>query len=785
MSILGNRVLRQEDPKFLTTGGTYVDDINLDGCAYVTFVRSTIAHALITGIDVTEARLMPGVIAVYTAAEVDLGPMMPPVRAPMPRPLLATDRVRFVGDLVAAVVSESRAQGVDAAEHVLVDYEPLAPLVDVEAALTDEVLVHPDAGTNVCAQMGSPGRADPGAGPAQPAGKAADGSAVGADDFFDGCEVVVRQRIVNQRVAACPLEVRSALASWGTDGRLTQYGSTQGAHTERDALARAHGLDPSRVHVVSPDVGGGFGAKMETYPEAVLVGWIAGQIGRPAKWTETRSESMVAFGHGRAQLQTAALGGTRDGRLLAYRLDVLQDAGAYPQYGALLPSMTRMMASGVYDIARVEFSSTSVVTTTTPVTAYRGAGRPEATAALERMVDLFATEIGMDPVEVRRRNFVAPAAFPYTNPTGTTYDCGEYARALELAVEVSGYEGLREEQRRRRAAGEVHQLGIGVSTYVEITGAGAGTEFGSVEVLPNGRAVVRTGTSPHGQGHATAWAMLASEHTGIPVEDIDVLHGDTDVVPRGGGTGGSRSLQVGGVAVNQAAGLVVERARERAAEMLEASVDDVVLDRIDGRFHVAGTPAVGRSWPEVAVAAGDGPYGGIAAEVDFAMTATTFPFGAHIAVVDLDMETGKATLERVVAVDDAGRILNPLIFEGQVHGGLAQGAAQALLEGVTYDEDGNPTTANLADYTFVSAAELPSFETVRMETPTPVNELGAKGVGEAGTIGATPAVQNAVVDALAHLGVRHVDMPATPQRIWLALSGVGAAALSRVEAARD
>jgi carbon-monoxide dehydrogenase large subunit len=748
VSILGNRVLRKEDPKFLTVGGTYVDDLKLPEVAYVTYVRSTMAHALIASIDTSEAAAAPGVLAVFTGADVDLAPMPPAMfmlNQGMTRPILAVDRVRFVGEPVAAIVTSTRAEGVDAAELVLIDYQPLPAVVGVEAAQTGDVLLFPELGTNVCLDF-TTGR---------------------SDDLFDGCDVVVRQRIINQRVAPCPLEVRAAAAVWGPDGRLTQYASTQGPHGERDAIARTLGLDVVDVHVISPDVGGGFGAKMETYPEAALLGWIARQVGRPVKWTETRSESMVGLGHGRGQVQDIELGGTRDGQVLAYRLTVLQDAGAYPSMGGLLPFMTRTMVSGVYEIPRVEFNSLSLLTTTTPVSAYRGAGRPEATAAIERAFDLFAAEIGADPADVRRRNLIPKDAFPYTTRVGTTYDSGDYERALDLALEAAGYAELRAEQRRRRSSGAVKQLGIGVSVYVEVTSYGGGTEFGSIEVLPSGRALVRTGTSPHGQGHVTAWAMLASEKTGIPIEDIDVIHGDTDVVPRGGGTGGSRSLQVGGSAVNQAAALLVDDARRIAADLLEANPDDIVLDKVGGRFHVAGTPAAARTWAELAASQSDA--GGLKVETDFNAEGATYPFGAHVVVVEVDTETGKAVVQRVVAVDDAGRILNPLLAEGQIHGGLAQGVAQALLEEFSYDEDGNPTSANLADYTFISAAELPSFETVHMETPTPLNELGVKGIGESGTIGSTPAVQNAVVDAVAHLGVRHIDMPTTPERVWQAI----------------
>jgi carbon-monoxide dehydrogenase large subunit len=751
MSILGNRVVRKEDPKFLTTGGTYVDDIPLAGALHVTYVRSTMAHARIAGIDTAEARVAPGVVDVVTAADLDLNPLAPELvllNQAITRPLLADGVVRFVGEPVAAILSEDRPSGVDAAELVAVDYDPLPVVVDPEASLTNETLLHPAAGTNVALEL-----------------------AFGHDEsLFDGCEVVVRRRIRNQRVAPCPLEVRAGAAAWGADGRLTQWAATQGAHEARDRIANALGLDPVQVRVIVPDVGGGFGAKFGVKAEELLLGWLARRAGRPVRYVETRSESMLGLGHGRAQIQDVEIGGTRDGKVLAYRLTVLQDAGAYAAIGAVLPYMTRVMAPGVYDIPKVEFNSTSVVTNTTPVVAYRGAGRPEASAAIERAMDLFATEIGMDPAEVRRRNFIARDAFPFTTPVGTTYDIGDYERALDLVLEAADYGGLRAEQQRRRAAGGPRQLGIGLSTYVEITnGGGPLGEYGAVEVKPDGTAVVTTGSSPHGQGHATAWSMLASEQLGIPIENIEFVYGDTDLVRSGGGTGGSRSLQAGGLAVHLASVDLVEQARKLAAELLEANPDDIVLDRVGQRFHVAGTPAAARSWAELAAAASSGESGALRSEVDSAPPSSTFPFGAHVAVVEVDTDTGQVELRRLVAVDDAGRIVNPLLVEGQVHGGLAQGVAQALMEEVRYDDDGNPITANLADYAMISATELPSFELVPMETPTPVNPLGVKGMGESATIGSTPAVQNAVIDALAHLGVRHIDMATTPERVWSAI----------------
>jgi carbon-monoxide dehydrogenase large subunit len=532
-------------------------------------------------------------------------------------------------------------------------------------------------------------------------------------------------------------------------------------------VAGIYGLEPGQVHVITPDVGGGFGAKLH-YPEELLCPWVAKRVGRPVRWTETRSESMLGLGHGRAQIHEIEIGGTRSGEVLAYRLNVVQDAGAYPRFGAMLPMMTAHMLTGTYAIPQAQIAARSVVTNTVPVGAYRGAGRPEAAAAIERAMDLFAAEIGMDPAELRRRNLIGADAFPYTTVVGTTYDSGQYERALDLVLEQAGYTELRAEQARRRQAGDRLALGIGVSVYVEVTAFGGGTEYARVEVLPSGGARVLTGTSPHGQGHETGWAMLVADRLGIAIDQIEVVHGDTDLVPMGGLTGGSRSLQLGGTNVWRAAGAVVERGRQLAAELLEADPTDVVLDQVGGRFHVAGTPSIGVPWSDLASAASARDES-LSGEGDFVSGSGTYPCGAHLAVVEVDVETGKATLVRLVAVDDAGRILNPLLAEGQVHGGLAQGAAQALLEEVVYDEDGNPLTTNFADYAIISAPELPSFETIHLETPSPHNELGAKGIGESGSIGSTPAVHGAVIDALAHLGVRHVPMPTTPERIWRAL----------------
>ena len=753
MSILGTRVVRTEDPLLLTTGATYAEDLLdplLAGAVHLTFVRSPFAHARILDVDVSEALAAPGVVGVWTNADLGLAPLrgMPMFARAMVQPALADGVVRFVGEPVAVVATAERYQGEDAASLVYVDYEPLDVVTDAEASLAGGVLLFPEAGSNVAVAF--------------------DWDDEPSDDVFAGCEVVVSQRVVNQRVATAPMEVRSGAAAFDGTGRLVAWTSNQAAQAVRAGLARGLGVDRETIRVVTPDVGGGFGAKTGADPEYVVMCRVAQLLAGPVRWTESRWENLLGMTHGRGQVQTVTIGGTRDGRVLAYRLDVVQDAGAYPRFGAFLPSLTRLMAPGVYDIPTVVTRGVSVVTNTTPIAAYRGAGRPEATAAVERAMDLFAAELGMDPAQVRRVNLVPPFTQPYRTVTGAPYDCGDYSGALDRALEAAGYADLRAEQARRRAAGDVHQLGIGVSVYVEITGpgleGGPPTENATIEVHADGTATILTGTSPHGQGHATAWAMLASEETGIPVDRITVRHGDTDLVPKGGGTMGSRSLQQGGAAVVQASRELVDLARERAADLLEAAVEDVVVDTGRQGVGVAGAPDAFVRFADLAASEP------LRVHTVFTAPGPTFPFGAHVAVVDVDTESGRVRLDRLVAVDDAGTVLNPLLAEGQRHGGLAQGAAQALLEEVVYDEDGNPQTATFATYPFPSITELPSFELVDMATPTPYNPLGAKGVGESGTVGSTPAVQSAVVDALAHLGVRHVDIPTTPQRVWEAIS---------------
>jgi carbon-monoxide dehydrogenase large subunit len=488
------------------------------------------------------------------------------------------------------------------------------------------------------------------------------------------------------------------------------------------------------------------------------------------RWTETRSEHLVAMHHGRAQRLHFELGGSRDGEVKALRLDILQDAGAYPGIGAFLPNLTALMSSGVYRIPAIEVKVAAVVTNSTPVGAVRGAGRPEATQMLERAMDLFAADCGLDPADVRRRNFIPSDAFPFTTAAGATYDIGDYPRALELALEKADYAQLRRDQQSRREAGESRQLGIGLSAYVEITNGIGESEFGSVEITASGEAIVHSGSFSHGQGHETTFGMIVAERLGLPLEKIIVRQGDTDAVARGTGTYGSKSTQIGGVAAGNASEEVVERAKKLAADELEASPEDMMLDLDRGRFHVAGAPEPALSWSELASRLEQSDrLGELRAEVDFQASQPTFPFGAHVAVVEVDTETGAVELMRMVAVDDAGRIINPLVAEGQVHGGLAAGIAQALFEELTYDEDGNPQNASFVSYAMPGPTELPSFELVSMETPTPINPLGAKGIGESGTIGATPAVHNAVIDAISHLGVRHIDMPVNGERVWRAL----------------
>ena len=755
-SVLGEKVLRKEDPRFLTEGGIYLDDLEhplLEGATYVVYARSQVAHGIITDIDISEAEGMPGVVAVHTAETLGLEPAPSNYNPAVARTLLARrgDKVRWVGEPVVAVVAETYEQATDAAQAVFIDIDPLPAVIDLREALTSDTHLYEAAGGNAVFDSTAFG-----------------GSTNSGEEFFADCEVVVTVEALNQRVAPCPMEPRAAAAAW-EGGRLHEWVSTQHAQGVRGQVAKANGIPEDEIRIITPDVGGGFGAKIGVYSDELLVGPLAKAVGRPVRFRETRSESMMNLGHGRAQHQTIRIGGRRDGRVTHYQLEMIQDSGGYCEVGTILGALfTRRMASGVYAIENVEAHCTSVVTNTTPTVAYRGAGRPEATAATERAMDVFALEIGMDPVEVRRKNLIPEFHEPHTTAVGEVYDCGDFEGSLDRALAQAGYDDLRAEQRRRREAGERRLLGIGVSAYVEITGgAGAPQEDAKIVVHPDGSGTIYTGTSPHGQGHETAWAQIASARTGIDMSRLRLVWGDTDLTPVGGGTMGSRSLQQGGLAVHQAAAGIVEQGRRIAASLLEADEIDIVLDTDNGTFHVAATPAVSTDWAAVAATAGDD---GIIEATTFKAPGATYPFGAHVAVVEVDADTGKVTHLRHIACDDAGTILNPMLLTGQVHGGIAQGTAQALYEEVCYDADGNPITSNLAEYAMITTDLMPDIERVPMETATWVNELGAKGIGESGTIGSTPAVHSAVIDALSHLGVRHIDMPCTPERVWRAIA---------------
>ncbi|MDQ6771809.1 MAG: xanthine dehydrogenase family protein molybdopterin-binding subunit [Candidatus Dormibacteraeota bacterium] len=753
-SILGHPVKRREDPRLVTGRGLYVDDVAAASDAlHAVFVRSPHAHARLGAIDASEACARAGVITVDTAASLSLPARrgMGGVPRQMARPPLSVERVRYVGEPVAVVLAETRDAAVDAAAAVIVDYEPLPAVMDpVAAGQEGATLLYPDAHTNVCYRVGY--------------------GDVG-DDVLAGADVIVRATFCNQRLAPVPMEPNAVVAEPDSDG-LKLWVSSQGPFLVRDAVAESLGLDKEQVRVIAPDVGGGFGPKMTVYPEQVVVAALAHRFRRQVRWMETRTENLLNMAHGRGQVQELELGALRDGTMVGMRVRVTAEAGAYPLLGAWLPTFTGLMLAGVYRIPRIDYRAVSVVTNTTPTAAYRGAGRPEAATLVERAVNMLAGELGLDPAELRRRNFIDPEAFPLQTAAGADYDSGEYARALDRALEVAGYAELRREQAERRARGSGPLLGVGLATYVEVTGGGAPNEFGSVEVHADGRVTVLAGTSSHGQGHETTYAQLVAERLQVEPARIEVVHSDTGRVPRGGGTVGSRSMQMGGTAIHLAAVEVVDRARHLAARELEADQADVEL--ADGVLRVRGVPASALTWAELATRAGADC---LRADTDFKQVSRTFPFGAHLAVVEVDPETGSVSLRRHVAVDDCGTVLNPMIAEGQQHGGIAQGVAQALFEEVVYDAEGNPLTASLMDYTLPTANELPRFEALRTITPTPVNPLGVKGIGESGTIGSTPAVLNAVVDALSHLGVRDLDMPATPEKVWRAIAG--AASLSR------
>jgi carbon-monoxide dehydrogenase large subunit len=744
-SILGTRVTRTEDPGLLTGSRKYLADLPLVERLHAVFVRSDVAHGVINAVNIDDASEMPGVVAILTAATLGVAPHhgFVPVHPDFVRPPLATGKVRFVGEPIAVVLAETAEQGEDAAEMVWADIDPLPAVTDSEDALADgaPILFEPH-GTNV--------------------------AQVHLDPIVDGladADHVMRGRFVNQRIAVVPMEPDCCAAEIDAAGRLTFWASTQMPHGLHDQLAGALGMDKSEIRVITAQVGGGFGGKAGIHAEYSVVAAACRLTGRPVQWFPPRSDDMKALPHSRGQVQYVELGCRSDGTFTGLRVRLVGDAGGYPTIGAYLPGGTRRMSQGTYEFSTIEFDIVVAATNTTPMGAYRGAGRPEATALLERAVDQAALELGIDPIEIRKKNFLADDVFPFTTITGNTYDNGKYWLPLDRAAELAGYDQLRAEQQQRRDAGDPIALGIGVAAYVEITAGGGADEFGALEVHADGSATIFAGTLNHGQGHQTAYAMLVSDQTGIPIDRITLVDGDTDRVRTGGGTGGSRSLQLGGSAVHGATEAMVSSAKELAARLLEADVADIVVDTNHGTVGVAGVPAQALTWADLAGRAADEGTA-LTGEFDFHQEGATFPFGAHIAVVEVDTDTGKVRLVRHVAVDDCGTVLNPLLVEGQQHGGIAAGVGQALYEEIVYDSDANPITSNLAEYAMASAAELPSFEVHSTETPTPLNPLGAKGIGEAATIGSTPAVQNAVIDALAHLGVRHIDLPCTSERVW-------------------
>jgi carbon-monoxide dehydrogenase large subunit len=765
--LMGAEVKRKEDPRLVTGRATYVTDVVLPNLHHVVFVRSPHAHARIRSIDVSAAARRPGVRAVLTGE--DLRGQAAPLplggggegsegasAAGRTHLALAVGRVRHVGEPVAAVVATSEAAARDAADDVRVDWEPLPAVTDAIAATADGApLLHEGAARNI-----------------EHENRITSGD---ADAAFRTARRIVRQRMVSQRLCGVPLEGRACVAAPDpATGGLTIWATHQAPHVLRNDLAAALSLPQPLVRVIAPEVGGGFGVKFGLYPEDVTLAVIARRLGLPVRWVEARGEHMLATTHGRDQVTDLEAAIDDDGTITALRVHVVANIGAYPIF-TFIPDLTLFMAVGVYRIPAVDLRSTSVFTNTTSVAAYRGAGRPEAAYYIERLVDLVAAEVGRQPEDVRRRNFIPPEAFPYQAPTGQRYDSGEYARALARALEVARVDDVRKEQKARRERGDRHLVGVGLACYVEMCGFGP-FESAVVRVEPGGGVTAYTGTSAHGQGHETTFAQIIADHLGADFAGIVVRHGDTLNTPMGQGTGGSRSLAVGGTAILNATLKVQDKARRIAATMLEAAAADIVLD--GGRYQVRGAPTSAVTLAQVAeraygAALAEGVEAGLEATDFFRPPQLVYPFGAHVAVVEVDRETGHVRVRDFVSVDDCGVRISPMIVAGQVHGGLAQGIGQALWEALVFGEDGQLLTGSLMDYAVPHAADLPAFTTTETVTPTPFNPLGAKGIGEAATIGSTPAVVNAVVDALRPLGVRHVDMPLTPARVWHAMQETG------------
>ena len=780
---VGKARVRKEDARLITGRSRYTDAITPPGTLYLNVVRSPIAHATITSIDATAARQAPGVVGVYTPADLGIEgiglphawPLAPDEKAPQ-RPLLAASTVHFAGEGVAVVVARSAAEARDAVDLVEVDYESLEPVLDMEAAAADgATLVHPELGTN----RNSTWVFD--------SGTAGSGGSV--DEAITAAEadpesIVLRRRFIQQRLIPAFMEPRSCVVD-PTGEQITIYAATQIPHIVRTMAAVTMGVPESKLRVIAPDVGGGFGGKFGLLPEDMLCLVLAQKLGKPVKWTETRSESLLAAHHGRDQIQDITITAKRDGTVTGLDVNLLADMGAYiGLVGTGIPVLGAFMFNAIYKFPAYRFTCTPVFTTKTITDAYRGAGRPEATFAIERIMDELAVELGREPMELRQQNWIKHDEFPFTTVAGLTYDTGNYEQATEQAMASFDYAGLRREQEERRRNGDPVQLGIGISTFTEMCGlapsrllgalsfGAGGWEAASVRMLATGKVEVITGSSPHGQGLETAFSQIVADQLGVPFEDVEVLHGDTQVVPKGLDTYGSRSLAVGGIALVKAAEKVVAKAKKIAAHLLEASEDD--LEFANGTFTVRGTDK-GKAIQEIAFAAfvaHDYPEDmepSLDADAVYDPENFSFPHGTHLAAVEIDTETGHVHLRKYVCVDDVGNVVNPLIVEGQVHGGLAQGIAQALFEEANYDDQGTLVNGTFVDYTLPSAADLPSFDTAVVSTPATSNPLGVKGVGEAGTIASTPAIVNAVLDAVRHLGVKDIQMPTTSQRVWRAI----------------
>jgi aerobic carbon-monoxide dehydrogenase large subunit len=774
---VGRARLRKEDAHLITGRSKYTDNITLPGMLHLAMVRSPFAHAKITSVDTAAAKSSPGVVAVLTGADVaaeqgslpNVWPITPNQKAPA-FPSIAVDEVAFAGEVVACIVARSAAAARDAVELVDVSYDELPVVMDLEEAFTDKVLAHSSLDSNLSATW------------VFDSGEAGTGKPIA--EALASAEVLIERTFYQQRLIPAFMEPRSIVVD-PTSEQITMWSSTQVPHILRLILALTLGIPESKVRVIAPDVGGGFGGKLTVIPEEFITLMAARRVGKPCKYTETRSESLQAGHHGRAQVQRLKLSATKDGIVTGLDVNLLADMGAYlGLIGSGIPILGAFMYNAIYKFPAYRLECNNIFTNKAWTGAYRGAGRPEATFAIERMMDELAVELGMDPLELREKNWIKHEEFPFTTVAGLEYDSGNYEAATAKALELFGYDALRAEQVRRRETNDPVQLGIGISTFTEMCGlapsrvlgalryVAGGWEHAQVRVLPTGNIEVITGTSPHGQGHETAWSQLVADRLGVPFENVEVLHGDTQSSPRGLDTYGSRSLTVGGMAVLAAADKVIEKARVVAAHMMEASEEDIEF--ADGKFSVRGTEQ-STTLGEIAFAIfsahnlPDGFEPSLDSDATFDPQNFSFPHGTHLAAIEVDTETGQVTIRKYVCVDDVGVVVNPLIVEGQVHGGLAQGIAQALYEEAVYDDAGTLVTGSFVDYLVPGAPDLPHFTTARTETPSTTNQLGAKGVGEAGTIASTPAIVNGVLDAVRHLGVKDIKMPCSPSRVWAAL----------------